>query len=72
MGPVEIILDLWQQGTLHTPGRNLRASIDDYIEALGINPVAFAMTRALNTHKHGDLAHLFRCICERLKKEQLF
>jgi len=69
MGPVEIILDLWQQGTLHTPGRNLRASIDDYIEALGLKAVAFAMSRAINTHKHGDLAHFFRAICERRIKE---
>jgi len=72
LGPVETVLDLFQQVSPYNPGRNLREVIEDFVEILGVRAACVALLKARNTHRRArvGLVYRFRSICEALVKER--
>lgn len=68
LGPVETVLDLFQEISPYTPGRKLRRAIEDYLEILGTKPVCLALLKAGKTHRRArvGLVNRFRSLCEAL------
>jgi len=68
LGPTEVVLDLFQQISPHTPGRKLRRAVEDYLEILGTKPVCIALLKARKTHRRArvGLVNRFRSLCEAL------
>lgn len=72
LGPVETVLDLFQQVSPHNPGRKLRRAIEDYLEILGLRAVCVALLKASKSHRRArvGLVYRFRSICEALVAER--
>lgn len=68
LGPVETVLDLFQEISPYTPGRKLRRAIEDYLEILGTKTVCIALLKARDTHRRArvGLVNRFRSLCEGL------
>jgi len=65
---LDLVLDFFQQASLHNPGKKLRSFIEGQIESLGLKLVIVALAEASATHKkrHVGLVKRFRSLCEEM------